>query len=52
MGPWYTALITVAVLYTAYVLWHLYQNYRTARNIGLPIIICPFDPDGVSDYFY
>ena len=50
MGPWFTAFITVAILYPTYVLWHLYQNYRTARSTGLPIIICPFDPDGVSNY--
>ncbi|OAL04694.1 cytochrome P450 [Phaeosphaeriaceae sp. SRC1lsM3a] len=42
----FTALITIAVLYTTSRLWHLYRNYRTACGTGLPIIICPFDPDG------
>ncbi|KAH7406696.1 cytochrome P450 [Phaeosphaeria sp. MPI-PUGE-AT-0046c] len=43
----YTSLITISLLYTTSRLWHLYQNYRIACCTCLPIIICPFDPDGM-----
>lgn len=29
----------------------LIRNYRAACATGLPIIICPYDPDSVSFYY-
>jgi hypothetical protein len=43
-----TVLFTVTLLYITSRLWLLNQNYRVARATGLPTVVCPYDPDGVS----
>ncbi|KAI2481247.1 hypothetical protein Ptr902_07042 [Pyrenophora tritici-repentis] len=45
MGSLSAGLITLTLLYVASRLWHLNYNYRVARAAGLPVIICPYDPD-------
>ncbi|WQF83646.1 Putative cytochrome P450 [Colletotrichum destructivum] len=45
MGPLYTALILLPTLWIASHLRALYNNYRAALLTGLPIIICPYDPE-------
>ncbi|GJC96777.1 MFS multidrug transporter [Colletotrichum higginsianum] len=45
MGPLYTALVLLPTLWIASHLRSLYNNYRAALLTGLPIIICPFDPE-------
>jgi hypothetical protein len=44
----FTGLVTIALLYVTSRLWLLRQNYHIARATGLPIVVCPYDPDGVS----
>jgi hypothetical protein len=43
----FSTLVTIALLYVSSRLWLLSQNYRVARATGLPIVVCPYDPDGV-----
>ncbi|KAE8834074.1 hypothetical protein PTNB73_09924 [Pyrenophora teres f. teres] len=47
MGSLSAGLITLTLLYVASRLWHLNYNYRAARATGLPMVICPYDPDSV-----
>jgi hypothetical protein len=48
MALFLAGLVTIMLLYTASRLWLLGQNYRAARTTGLPIVVCPYDPDSVS----
>ncbi|KAK1528222.1 hypothetical protein CPAR01_12780 [Colletotrichum paranaense] len=47
MGPILTGLIALPVLWIASQIWALYTNYRSALTVGLPIIICPYDPENL-----
>lgn len=40
-------LVLAPLLYVASTLWYLIRNYRSARAVGVPIVICPYDPDNV-----
>jgi hypothetical protein len=50
MGTILTGLFTILVIYISTRLWHLHRNYRAARATGLPVVVCPYDPDSVSRY--
>ncbi|KAK8093214.1 uncharacterized protein PG998_014615 [Apiospora kogelbergensis] len=41
-------VVLVLLLWMGSQLWALNRNYRAARLMGLPIVLCPFDPDSVS----
>ncbi|KAL0782484.1 hypothetical protein CaCOL14_000390 [Colletotrichum acutatum] len=47
MGPILTGLIALPLLWIASQIWTLYTNYRAALTVGLPIIICPYDPENL-----
>ncbi|KAK1634217.1 hypothetical protein BDP81DRAFT_432382 [Colletotrichum phormii] len=47
MGPIFTGLIALPLLWITSQLWNLYTNYRAALTVGLPIIICPYDPENL-----
>ncbi|KAF4776671.1 hypothetical protein HER10_EVM0007964 [Colletotrichum scovillei] len=47
MGPILTGLIALPLLWIASQIWTLYTNYRSALTVGLPIIICPYDPENL-----
>lgn len=42
------AIGLIPLLWVARSLYALSRNYRAARATGLPLIVCPFDPDSVS----
>jgi hypothetical protein len=44
----YIACIVFLSLWITSHLRALIQNYYTARATGLPVVICPYDPDSVS----
>ncbi|KPA36515.1 cytochrome p450 [Fusarium langsethiae] len=47
MGSLYTVLLLIwPLLWTTLQLRALLRNYRSARHMRLPIVICPYDPDG------
>ncbi|KAK3321511.1 cytochrome P450 [Cercophora scortea] len=41
-----TFLIAGPLLWLLNWAWALYRNYRNAKLSGLPVLICPFSPDG------
>ncbi|OLN86258.1 putative cytochrome P450 CYP13A3 [Colletotrichum chlorophyti] len=45
MGFIHGALLFVPLAWVASQAWALYRNYQAARTTGLPIIICPYDPE-------
>ncbi|KXH35359.1 hypothetical protein CSIM01_08934 [Colletotrichum simmondsii] len=47
MGPILTGLIALPLLWIASQIRTLYTNYRSALTVGLPIIICPYDPENL-----
>ncbi|KAM5529282.1 cytochrome P450 CYP13A3 [Fusarium oxysporum f. sp. phaseoli] len=47
MGFLLVAIALVPLSWMASNLWALYLNYQAARTSGLPILICPFDPENV-----
>ncbi|EXF83633.1 hypothetical protein CFIO01_00775 [Colletotrichum fioriniae PJ7] len=47
MGPILTGLIALPLLWIASQIWTLYTNYKAALSVGLPIIICPYDPENL-----
>ncbi|KAK1463533.1 hypothetical protein CMEL01_13602 [Colletotrichum melonis] len=47
MGPILTGLIALPILWIASQIWALYTNYKSALTVGLPIIICPYDPENL-----
>lgn len=48
MGLVYGAIGLIPLLWVAKILYALSGNYRAARATGLPLVVCPYDPDGVS----
>ncbi|KAK7967585.1 uncharacterized protein PG986_001862 [Apiospora aurea] len=41
-------VVLVLLLWVGSQLWALNRNYRAARLMGLPIVLCPFDPDSLT----
>jgi hypothetical protein len=50
MGFLLVAIALVPLSWMASNLWALYLNYQAARTSGLPILICPFDPENVRAF--
>lgn len=48
MGLIYGAIGLIPLLWVVKSLYALSRNYRAARATGLPLIVCPYDPDSVS----
>ncbi|KAK8104428.1 uncharacterized protein PG998_011461 [Apiospora kogelbergensis] len=47
MGLLYAGLVLIPLLWVAGHLRTLARNYDAARSMGLPIVICPYNPDSV-----
>ncbi|KAK6858956.1 hypothetical protein PG995_004809 [Apiospora arundinis] len=45
MGLLYAGLVLIPLIWVSSHLRALARNYRAARLMGLPIVICPYDPD-------
>ena len=48
MGTLVVGIVLVILTYFVSTLWFLNRNYRAARAVGVPIVICPYDPENVS----
>ena len=44
----FSGLLVILLLHITSTLWRLNRNYQAARLTGLPVVVCPYDPDGVS----